>query len=126
MSGRNQRPGLSVLRAHAASQIAQHGLRATARAIGMRPFGLQYFLDGGTPRSPTLKKLEDWYIHSIASASPREGERIPLVALEILVRDLPPRRRVEGMRRSLSFFKDLYKSLGTDAPDWLQKADPGN
>lgn len=119
MPARSQPPGVAALRAFAAARVGTDGMRATARAVGVRPSGLQYFIDGGKPHAGTLRRLEDWYLRNVdedRDASAGDTER---VALGILVRALPVHRRDEAIRRSLEFYRGLYASLGTTPPAWL-------
>jgi ADP-ribose pyrophosphatase YjhB (NUDIX family) len=121
MSGRDLPPGLPVLRSFVAAHIGTDGLRETARRIGVRPYGLQYFVEGGNPHARTLRKLENWY----AATAPAEGtvtaDDQALVALRMLIRDLPANRQPEARRRAAAFFGELYDVLGTDRPAWLAK-----
>ncbi len=95
-------------------------MRATARDVGLRPSGLQYFIDGGKPHAATLRKLEDWYLRNVNRQEVSDGD-MELVAMGILVRGLPVHRRGEAMHRTLAFYRDLYLSLGTTPPSWLSK-----
>jgi hypothetical protein len=95
-------------------------MRATARDVGIRPSGLQYFIDGGKPHAGTLRKLEDWYLRTVDLEEAFDGD-IALVAVGVLVRGLPVHRRDDAVRRSLAFYRDLYLSLGTTPPHWLSK-----
>ena len=94
-------------------------MRATARDIGVRPSGLQYFIDGGKPHAGTLKKLEDWYLREAEREGPAAAGDVERVALGIMVRGLPVHRRGEAIQRSIAFYRELYLSLGTTPPDWL-------
>ena len=58
----------------------------------MTPSGLQKVLDGGDPYPKTLQKLQAWYRRHQAG-----DFRTALdVALEVLLRELPPSRRARA------------------------------
>ena len=124
MAARSQPPGVATLRAFAAARVGADGMRATARVVGIRPSGLQYFIDGGKPHAGTLRKLEDWYLRTVDVEDVSFGD-MELVALGVLVRGLPVHRRDEAVRRSLAFYRDLYQSLGTTPPGWLSEPKDG-
>lgn len=125
MPARSQPPGVATLRAYAAARAGAHGMRATARDIGIRPHGLQYFIDGGKPHAGTLRKLEDWYLLTVEREEGASDGDMALVALGVLVRGLPVHRRDEAVRRSIAFYRELYVSLGTTPPDWLSERESG-
>jgi hypothetical protein len=101
-------------------------MRATARDIGIRPHGLQYFIDGGKPHAGTLRKLEDWYLLTVEREEGASDGEMALVALGVLVRGLPVHRRDEAIRRSVAIYRDLYLSLGTTPPAWLSDPKDGD
>ena len=123
MSDRSIPPGIHVLRAFAAASIAADGLRATARKIGVQPYGLQYFVDGGKPQTKTLRKLENWYLGNAPASAQERPDEIALVAVGLLLRDLPAQRQAEALQRSATFYRELYKALGTARPAWLKALD---
>lgn len=125
MPARSQPPGVAVLRAFAAARVGEDGMRPTARAIGVRPHGLQYFIDGGKPHAGTLRKLEDWYLRTVEQARDAAPGEMEQVAVGILVRSLPVHRRDEAIRRSIAFYRDLYTSLGTTLPSWVAPPEDG-
>ena len=121
MSGTSEPPGTSVLRAFAADKIAAEGLRATAREIGVRPYGLQYFVDGGKPRIPTLRKLESWYLRVVDVAGDAPADETASICFDVLLRDLPARHQAEALQRALVFYRELYRHFGAEAPLWLRR-----
>lgn len=121
MPSRTEVPGVSVIRAFAAARSATTGVRATARAIGVRQSGLQYFLDGGKPHARTLRKLEDWYLQAAAEEVQGTGD-VELVALQILLRGVPASKRADAIGRTATFYAELYEALGTTQPQWLKEA----
>jgi hypothetical protein len=100
-------------------------MRATARDIGIRAHGLQYFIDGGKPHASTLRKLEDWYLRTVDQEEGAPEGDMALVALGVLIRGLPVHRRDEAVHRSIAFYRDLYTSLGTTPPIWLSDPQDG-
>jgi hypothetical protein len=120
MPGGSGIPAVGALRAYVAARVAADGLRRTAHAIGLRPSGLRYFLEGGEPRQATRRKLENWYLSVAATHPDRSDVEAEMLALRVLVRDLPASVRSEGLNRSLHFYRDLYDSLGTPRPPWLR------
>jgi hypothetical protein len=125
MAARSQPPGVAALRAFAAARVGTDGMRATARDIGIQPSGLQYFLDGGKPHARTLRTLEDWYFRVADGENGGWDEETALIALGSLVRGLPVHRRAEAVRRSVAFYRELYRSLGTSPPRWLPEPEEG-
>jgi hypothetical protein len=115
-------PGTAVLRSFVAARVAENGMRATARDVGVQPFGLKYFVDGGKPHASTVRKLEDWYLRMTDPlTSTAETEDAALVALGVLVRNLPVHRQDEAIRQSIAFYRELYQALDTDPPAWLRR-----
>lgn len=115
---------LSRLRDLLAARVDAHSIRSVAREVGLPPNGLKYFLDGGTPRSGTRRKLEAWYLLEVvrptASLECEEGR----AALEILLRVLPPARRDIAKSRMLALLVSLCEEAGSPCPEWLRN--PGN
>lgn len=54
-------PEVPVLRAAAQAAADATSIRAAAQAIGMSDRGLNKFLLGAEPYSPTLRRLRRWY-----------------------------------------------------------------
>lgn len=53
---------LETIREAAESAKQRDGIRPTARAIGISHSGLKVFLQGSYPYTPTMRKLERWYL----------------------------------------------------------------
>lgn len=99
--------------------IAATGLRETARAVGISTPGLVQFLDGATPRSPTLALLRAWYFAQL----PHGIDPPPVLAraaLDLLVEPLllESARRVV-LRRILAEIAGGHCRAGTRPPRWL-------
>jgi transcriptional regulator with XRE-family HTH domain len=56
---------VSLLRERAAQAVQERSLRAVARAAGVSPTSLQRFVNGSTPYSALLRKINLWYLHSV-------------------------------------------------------------
>lgn len=121
MAGRSELPHVDALRAFAAARVAAEGLNRTARDIGVRAYGLRYFLEGGKPHRATLRKLQDWYLRTVAESSDRLGGEAEEVALNILVRDVPAGQRAQALRLSVGLYEQLFDTLGIPRPPWLRR-----
>lgn len=114
-------PGVPVvrLREAVAERADATSLRRVAREIGVSPSGLHYFLGGGSPYSPTRRKLEQWYVRE---ASPRyEGLSADAVRglLSAMVQDLPPSARQAAMAEILADIATAYRDRDVTPPGWL-------
>lgn len=121
MPARKETPALGSLRALAAARVAAIGLRATAREIGVRPFGLQGFLEGSKPHTATRRKLQDWHLASGEDHPDVASGESELVALEVLIRGIPEPKRAEALHTTVGFFGRLYDTMNVARPSWLQE-----
>jgi hypothetical protein len=93
----------------------QGGQRTLAREIGVHRETLRKFVEGqSTPMDVNLNQIREW-------AHDRPEIKIPLalVALAILVDDLPPPRRPEARRRFAAMLMELYQETGEGIPTWV-------
>jgi hypothetical protein len=73
--------------------VDTHGLRYTARELGMSPTGLRGLIDGTAPYGKTVRKARGWF----AGFLQREGQldEAEALALQVLTSALPAERRDE-------------------------------
>lgn len=109
-----------ALRAFAATRVASDGLGQVARAIGVPKSGLKYFLEGATPRRPTLRKFQDWYLRVTLEGIPSSEASAEAAALAFLLRDLPEPLRPEAYRRALALWGELFDVARLPQPLWLR------
>lgn len=121
MAGGSAPVSVEQLRAFAAARVEADGLRSVARAVGVEPNGLKYFLGGGAPRSTTRRKFEDWYLRTTAAMADGPQGPTEATALSVLVREVPAARRQEAFRRAVVFYQQLYDSMELPRPRWLQR-----
>src|SRR4051812_38775065 len=83
-------PGAPVehLRASASVRVGRSSLRSVAREIGMSPSGLKKFLRGASPSSPTLRRLQRWYVQHATADGGDLGYSDASAALAVLTHDL--------------------------------------
>lgn len=110
-------PGVGAIRALASARVDAFGLGRIARDIGMPKSGLKYFLEGASPRRPTLRKLEDWYV--LAAGSGAAGVHAEAAALSLLLRDVPEPLRLEARRRAISLWCEFFDDAHLLRPPWL-------
>jgi hypothetical protein len=93
---------------------------ATASSIGMSAPGLRNFLDGGTPRRSTFRKLSEWYVRQAASAGDVSDEAIE-AALALMLEGLPESGRADAARMVLDVLRTAYQKHGAHVPGWLER-----
>lgn len=107
---------LETLRQMVRRELRTHGgQRSLAREVGVYREVLRKFAEGQSrPTGPNLDEIRDW-------AGNRPEIRIPmaLVALALMVEDLPPARRPSARRRLAELMGDLYAQAGEGAPTWI-------
>lgn len=114
-------PTASALRSFAAALVAENGLSVTAREIGVRPSGLSYFLDGGAPRRATLRRLQDWYVRTVAAA-PNSIPDPESLALALLLRGVPEAEREQTRKAVLVAIAHAFERARTPPPSWLRES----
>lgn len=108
-----------VIRREAQLACDATSLRSVAGEVGMTPMGLRSFVRGETrPQERTLRKLNVWYTHRIATRTP-EGEDAARSALVVLggLYPLADRSRVEA--RVLELMEEEFRESGMTPPAWL-------
>ncbi|HEX8276888.1 MAG TPA: hypothetical protein VF615_29880 [Longimicrobiaceae bacterium] len=93
---------------------------ATASSIGMSAPGLRNFLDGGTPRRSTFRKLSEWYVREAASVGDVSDEAIE-AALALMVEGLPESERADAVRMVLDALRTAYQKHGALVPGWCER-----
>lgn len=105
-----------TLRQIARRELRTHGgQRTLAREIGVHRETLRKFVEGQSmPTHPNLEQIRDW-------AANRPEARIPmaLVALAVMVEDLPPGRRPAARKRLAGMMAELYGETGEGVPTWV-------
>lgn len=105
-----------TLRQVARRELRTHGgQRTLAREIGIHRESLRKFVEGqSTPMDDNLGEIRDW-------AGNRPEVRIPmsLVALAVLVEDLPPARRPAARKRLAALMAELYGETAEGVPTWV-------
>lgn len=107
------------IREAVARAAASTSLRAVARASDLSDRGLQHFLDGGTPRQGTLRKLTEWYVREAASAGGLDADTAH-AALSLLLDGLPEPQRSDTRCVFLDAIHDAYRATGRQVPAWLK------
>lgn len=112
---------VDVLRDAAARARAVHGLRATAREIGMTGPGLQAFLDGSDPQPQTVARLTAWYLRTAGERGDVVTGPTARAAVRLLVDFLPPKERTEALRAIRRELEKQAKAAGVPVPDWVEE-----
>lgn len=119
MGGADGRPFLARVRDVLVARVDGTSLRQVAREVGVTPTGLQYFLDGGDPQERTRRKLEAWYLWSEAGLELGVDAGLEALALDVLVRGLPPGERGRAAMGALAYFERVYADAGQAVPAWV-------
>lgn len=112
--------GLIPLMREAVTERAERtSLRTAAREIGMSPSGLKKFLDGNTPYTKTVHRLQRWYLQHAGDAREELSEDEAYAALSVLVHDLPPGTRAYTMATMVECVEQGYARTRRDVPAWV-------
>jgi hypothetical protein len=93
----------------------QGGQRSIAREIGVHREVVRKFAQGqSTPTGPSLVAIREW-------AEDRREISVPLalVALAVLVDDLPPTQRPGARGRFAGLLAEIYQENGEGVPTWV-------
>lgn len=82
--------------------------------------GLRNFLDGGTPRRSTFRKLSEWYVREAASAGDVSDEAIE-AALALMLDGLPESGRADAARVVLDALRTAYQKHRAPIPGWWER-----
>lgn len=110
---------VEAIRNAVARAAAATSLRSVARASDLSDRGLQHFLDGGTPRQGTLRKLTEWYVREAASAGELDPDTVE-AALSLLLGDMPEPQRTGTRAVLMDQIRSGYKAAGRVPPGWLK------
>jgi hypothetical protein len=114
---------IEKLREAAAHAIETSSLRATARAIGLSPTGLQKFAEGASPYRDTRRKVVRWYLQRETAAPTAEPTAdVAAAALEMLLGGLPARERLDLQRAFCDEVRAAYDRASIEPPDWVRDA----
>ncbi|MBB4635642.1 helix-turn-helix domain-containing protein [Longimicrobium terrae] len=107
---------IEMLRQVVRRELRTHaGQRTLAREIGVHRTTIRKFAEGqSTPEISNLAEIREW-----ASDRPRIEMPMALVALAVLMDDLPPASRPAARQRFASLLMDLYEETGEGIPTWV-------
>lgn len=120
MVSSGERSHVEQLRDAVAARVRATTLRGTAREVGMTAPGLQSFIDGTKPHPRTLRKVESWYVRTIAQSGADLNAQDAVAALFLLTRDLPETRQLAAIRRMTEYLETLYEGERIPPPVWLR------
>lgn len=116
------RPAVPIerLRELLGARVEASSIRSVAKEVGLPPNGLSYFLEGGSPRTATVRKLEAWYVRDAARTEGQPTDEAGRAALTLLVRYVPPGARKGARARMISLLEDLCREADVPAPAWAR------
>lgn len=108
---------IEMLRQVIRRELRTHGgQRTLAREIGVHRECIRKFAEGqSTPTEPNLELIREW-----AADRPQAQLPLALVALGVLMDDLPPVRRPAARQRFARLLFDLYAETGEGVPTWIR------
>lgn len=109
------------LRAALASAVDAHGLRATARAIGIDHRSLTKLLNGASPRTSTRQKLERWFVSYAAQSERTMDAETASAAVQVLLHDVPPDERSQRAVELVEFVGQVYRRAQLPTPPWVDE-----
>lgn len=122
------RPAVPIkrLRELLAARVGASSIRSVAKEVGLPPNGLSYFLEGGSPRTATVRKLEAWYVREAARTEGQPSPESGRAALEILSRYVPPGSRKEARVRMTTLLDELCREADVPSPEWAHSPHEDN
>jgi hypothetical protein len=116
------RPAVPIerLRELLVARVEASSIRSVAKDVGLPPNGLSYFLEGGSPRTATVRKLEAWYVREAARAEGQLSAEAGRAALSILLRYVPPAARKGARARMTTLLEVLCREADVPAPEWAR------
>jgi hypothetical protein len=81
--------------------IQNSSLRHVARQVGMSPGGLKHFMTGATPYSPTLRRLNQWYVRSQSATIVDAGPIQPVSLLRERAAHVVGETSLRGVARAI-------------------------
>lgn len=113
---------MQILRDQVADAIERRSLRSVARDVGLSPSGLQKFAEGAAPYRNTRRKLTEWFTRQAQPiARGTVSTEAALAALDLLLHDLPRRRRSLTREEIIVQLRTAYEQTGTPLPEWLSR-----
>jgi NAD(P)H-dependent FMN reductase len=82
--------------------------------------GLRNFLDGGTPRRSTFRKLSEWYVREAATAGDVSDETVQ-AALALVLEGVPENGRADAARTVLDAIRTAYQKQSVPLPEWWER-----
>lgn len=120
MTRRREMPGTEQIRQTAELRVQETSLRQVAYRIGLSPMGLKKFLDGASPYEANRRKLADWYVREQGRRSvPAPDPSVAVIALGLVLRDLPTPLRRESVEPVVQLLESLYGRSQAPRPAWL-------
>lgn len=106
------------IRSAVGSAVIRTSIRRVVRDVGMSAPGLTQFLEGGTPREKTLRKLREWYFSEAGTRSDIT-ETTARAAMEVLVEPIAARHRGRAREQIVEVLVQAHRRQGTAPPQWL-------
>ena len=120
MTRRREMPSTEQIRQTAELRVEETSLRQVAYRIGLSPMGLKKFLDGASPYEANRRKLSDWYVREQGRRSvPAPDPSVSVIALGLVLRDLPSPLRREAVEPMVQLLESLYGRSQAPRPAWL-------
>jgi hypothetical protein len=104
-----------------AERVRKTSLRRVAREVGLSPTGLKKFINGSDPYSPTVRRLNAWYLRYAALPMGHVETEDAGAALAILVADLVSGPRLQAVGDVLACVGTGYEQSGRTPPAWLSE-----
>ncbi len=120
MTRRREMPSTEQIRQTAELRVQETSLRQVAYRIGLSPMGLKKFLDGASPYEVNRRKLSDWFVREQGRRNvPAPDPSVAVIALGLVLRDLPSPLRRESVEPVVQLLESLYGRSQAPRPAWL-------
>jgi hypothetical protein len=120
LTRRRELPSTEQIRQTAEMRVQETSLRQVAYRIGLSPMGLKKFLDGASPYEVNRRKLADWYVREQGRRTvPAPDPAVPVIALGVVLRDLPTPLRRESVEPMVQLLESFYGRSQAPRPAWL-------
>lgn len=114
------RAPIEAIRAAAEAAVEATSLRSVAAQIGLSPTGLRNFLQGRSPYSATVRKLNAWYLKHAAQRHAFTDEVVE-AAFAVLLEGLPEEARPSAAQRVLGALDEGHREAHSRPPAWLHR-----
>lgn len=119
------RASVDAIRHAAALAVEERSLRSVAREVGMSPTGLRQFLNGRSPYTATLRRLNAWYArHQLSRAGFTPD--VARSGMSILLEAFPDGMRGEVTAALLDWLHAEHVRRGVAPPHWLDALRDGS